>query len=119
MVDKSYTNDQTPVMQSVTGKQLPNNIDAEQSVLAACILNPEAIEEVATKLVPDNFYRPAHQRIFEAMLDLNLRHVPIDQISLAERLNAMPMTRSLAFANGIHSHCSNSSLVLLVQAVSQ
>ncbi len=89
MVDKSYTNDQTPVMQSVTGKQLPNNIDAEQSVLAACILNPEAIEEVATKLVPDNFYRPAHQRIFEAMLDLNLRHVPIDQISLAERLNAM------------------------------
>ena len=69
-------------------KSLPQNIEAEKSVLAACMLNQEAVEEIATKLNPDNFFRPAHQRIFEAILDLYVRHIPIDQISLADNLNA-------------------------------
>ena len=52
------------------------------------MLNPEAVDDIATKLRPENFFRPAHQRIFEGMLELNTRHIPIDQISLAERLAA-------------------------------
>lgn len=81
-------NTTAPVLQSTTGRPLPSNIEAEKSVLAACMLNPDAIDEIATKLAPENFFRPAHQRIFEGMLELNLRHIPIDQISLAERLSA-------------------------------
>lgn len=81
-------NNAVPVLQSTTGRPLPSNIEAEKSVLAACMLNPDAIDEIATKLAPENFFRPAHQRIFEGMLELNLRHIPIDQISLAERLSA-------------------------------
>ncbi|WP_303249451.1 replicative DNA helicase [uncultured Slackia sp.] len=77
-----------PVLQSTTGRTLPHNIEAEKSVLAACMLNPEAVDDIATKLRPENFFRPAHQRIFEGMLELNTRHIPIDQISLAERLAA-------------------------------
>ncbi len=69
-------------------KMEPQNIDAEKSVLAACMLNQDAIEDVAAKLVPDNFYRAAHQRIFESMLDLYVRHIPIDHISLADNLRA-------------------------------
>lgn len=69
-------------------KTMPQNIEAEKSVLAACMLNQEAVEEMATKLVPENFFRPAHQRIFEVVLDLYIRHIPIDQISLADTLNA-------------------------------
>ena len=68
-------------------KMLPQNIEAEKSVLAACMLNQEAIEEVATKLKPENFFRPAHKIVFESMLDLYVRHIPIDQISLAENLH--------------------------------
>lgn len=68
-------------------KTLPQNIEAEKSVLAACMLNQEAVEEVATKLKPENFYRPAHRLIFEAVLDLYVRHIPVDQISLAENLH--------------------------------
>ena len=64
----------------------PQNIEAEKSVLAACMLTQEAIEEVAAKLVPDNFYRASHQRIYESMLDLYSRHIPIDHISLADNL---------------------------------
>lgn len=69
-------------------KMEPQNIEAEKSVLAACLLNQEAIEEVAPKLVKENFYRAAHQRIYEAMLDLYVRHIPIDHISLADNLKA-------------------------------
>lgn len=87
----SYRNpDFAPEETSVAEKRksLPQNIEAEKSVLAACMLNQEAVEEIATKLVPENFFRPAHQRIFEAILDLYVRHIPIDQISLADNLNA-------------------------------
>lgn len=86
MVDTTSVN--PPVLQSTTGRTLPHNIEAEKSVLAACMLNPEAVDDIATKLRPENFFRPAHQRIFEGMLELNTRHIPIDQISLAERLAA-------------------------------
>ena len=86
--DKQRSQQQSTQLQSATGRPLPSNIEAEKSVLAACILNPNAIDEIASRLTPDSFSRPAHQRIFEGMLDLNARHVPIDQISLAERLSA-------------------------------
>ncbi|MEG0096456.1 MAG: replicative DNA helicase [Raoultibacter sp.] len=69
-------------------RSLPQNIEAEKSVLAACVLNQDAITEVVTRLKPDNFFRPAHQIIFAAMLDLNTRHLPVDQISLADNLAA-------------------------------
>ena len=69
-------------------KPMPQNIEAEQSVLAACMLNQDAVEELVLKLKPENFYRPAHRIIFEAVCELNLRRIPVDQISLADTLNA-------------------------------
>ncbi len=69
-------------------KPMPQNIEAEQSVLAACMLNQDAVEELVLKLKPENFYRPAHRIIFEAVCDLNARRIPVDQISLADSLNA-------------------------------
>lgn len=65
---------------------LPQNIEAEKSVLAACMLNQEAIEETATRLTPENFFRPAHRLVFESMVALYVRNIPVDQISLAENL---------------------------------
>lgn len=69
-------------------RQDPHNIEAEKAVLAACLLSEEAMEDIAVKLQPESFYRPAHRIIYEAMMDLYTRHVPIDQISLEERLRA-------------------------------
>ena len=66
----------------------PQNIEAEKSVLAACLLSKEAIEEVATKLVKENFYRPAHQIIFDCIMELYLRNKSVDHITLADKLNA-------------------------------
>ena len=51
------------------------------------MLNAEAMEEVATVLKPENFHRPAHAIIFNAMMDLYKRNIPVDPISLAENLH--------------------------------
>ena len=73
---------------STAEKPIPRNIEAEKSVLAACMLNADILEEIAVKLRPENFFRPAHRVIFEAIMDLHTRRIPVDQISLADNLNA-------------------------------
>jgi len=73
---------------STNDKPIPSNIEAEKSVLAACMLNADVLEEIILKLKPNNFFRPAHRIIFEAVCDLNARRIPVDQISLADTLNA-------------------------------
>ena len=67
---------------------IPYNIEAEKSILAACILNAEVLEETLIKLKPENFFRPAHRIIFEAIGNLHARRVPVDQISLVDHLNS-------------------------------
>jgi replicative DNA helicase len=69
-------------------RALPQKIEAEQSVLAAVILDRDIVDEVIALLKAEEFYRPAHQKIFSAMIELSERRIPIDQISLAERLEA-------------------------------
>jgi replicative DNA helicase len=73
---------------SETGNVQPHNIEAERAVLAAMILDKDVVDEVIARINPDAFYRPAHQKIFSAMVELSQRHTPIDQLSLAERLEA-------------------------------
>lgn len=84
----NYQDSSASIMQSTTGRPLPSNVEAEKSVLAACMLNEEAVDEIASSLSPENFYRPAHRLIFEGIANLASRHIPIDQISLADRLAA-------------------------------
>lgn len=49
----------------------PQNIEAEQAVLGAIFLEPNALITASEILMPDDFYRSGHQIIFETMLDLN------------------------------------------------
>ena len=68
-------------------RTLPQNIEAEKSVLAACMLNQEAMEEIATLLTPEDFHRQQHAVIFESMMDLYKRNIPVDPIALSENLH--------------------------------
>ena len=69
------------------GRIPPQNLDAEQSVLGAILLDPDSIVPVMEFLVPEDFYRVNHQVIFKAMVELNNDSSPIDIVSVAERLN--------------------------------
>ncbi|MBI3335533.1 MAG: replicative DNA helicase, partial [Candidatus Portnoybacteria bacterium] len=64
----------------------PHNIEAEQSVLGALMLDKEAIFQVVDFLSGGDFYQPKHTIIYDAMLDLFTRHEPIDFLSVTNRL---------------------------------
>lgn len=66
----------------------PHNLDAEQTLLGCMFLSSEAVEACLEVVGPDDFYRPAHARIFEAIVDLHGRGEPVDQITVADRLEA-------------------------------
>ncbi len=68
------------------GKLPPQNIEAEQSVLGCLMLDKNAVVRVADILQPGDFYRPVHNQIFEAMLELYEKGEPIDLLSLTGRL---------------------------------
>ncbi|MCL2529563.1 MAG: replicative DNA helicase [Coriobacteriia bacterium] len=81
--------------QRITGDKTPYNIDAEQAALAAIILDREVAEEVAVALVPDDFFQPAHRIIFEAMQRLLEERTPVDQLTLADKLDAMKKLKDI------------------------
>jgi replicative DNA helicase len=64
----------------------PQNIDAEQSVLGAVLLDREAIYKAMKLLQPEDFYREGHKIIYEAMLYLNENGQPVDLITVSEHL---------------------------------
>ncbi len=64
----------------------PQNIEAEESVLGALIIDNNAIVKVADILFTEDFYLPKHQKIYEAILDLYKKNEPIDVLSLSNRL---------------------------------
>jgi replicative DNA helicase len=68
------------------GRVPPQDLDAERSVLGAMLLEKEALNEVFQSLHPDDFYRSAHSRIFEAMMGLYERSEPVDEITLTAEL---------------------------------
>lgn len=70
------------------GNPLPQNPDAEAAVLAAAILSSEVVPEIASALTPDDFYRPTNRTVFAAVIELFRRDIPIDQVSLADYLEA-------------------------------
>jgi replicative DNA helicase len=64
----------------------PYNLEAEESVLGACLLSREAMANVLELVRADDFYKPAHTEMFNAMLELYGRGEPIDAVTLAEEL---------------------------------
>ncbi|MEJ7706396.1 MAG: replicative DNA helicase [Nocardioidaceae bacterium] len=64
----------------------PQDEPAEQSVIGAMLLSKDAIADVVETLRGTDFYRPAHELLFEAILDLYSRGEPADAITVAAEL---------------------------------
>lgn len=71
---------------NILDKVPPQNIDAEMSLLGALMLDKDAIIRVADLITPDDFYKPNHGQIYQAMTDLFSKREPIDILSLGNRL---------------------------------
>jgi replicative DNA helicase len=66
----------------------PQNLEAEQAVLGAIFLEPSTLTTASEVLAPEDFYRGAHQRIFEAMIKLNDKGEAVDLITVTEELSS-------------------------------
>ncbi|PZX03723.1 primary replicative DNA helicase [Psychrobacillus insolitus] len=66
----------------------PHNQEAEQSVIGAIFLEPQALITAAEIIMPEDFYRVAHQKIFQTMIRLSDQGKPIDVVTVTEELSA-------------------------------
>ncbi len=64
----------------------PQNIEAEQAVLGAIFLQPASLTLASELLIPDDFYRASHQRIYNAMLELSDKGEPVDLVTVTSEL---------------------------------
>jgi len=72
--------------QSTIGKIPPNHIQAEQSVLGCAMTSERALAEVTAILKAQDFYRPDHRLIFEAICELYISSKPVDIITVSDAL---------------------------------
>lgn len=82
-------------MDGNTLRIMPNNQDAEQSVLGSMILDKNAIAQVLEILKADDFYRESHKTIFNAVLELFQKDIPIDLVTLSENLRSVDKLESV------------------------
>ena len=64
----------------------PNSLEAEMAVLGAMLIEKEVIENITEILQPKHFYSDIHRKIYESILDLRIRNLPVDVVTLSEEL---------------------------------
>ena len=67
-------------------KEIPNNIEAEQSVIGAMFLSKYAVQKAVETLTSDSFFLEKHGKIFNAIKDLNSKEIAIDITTLTSEL---------------------------------
>ncbi|MGV0606225.1 replicative DNA helicase [Mycolicibacterium sp. XJ1904] len=85
------------------GRQPPQDQAAEQAVLGGMLLSKDAIADVLEKLRPGDFYRPAHQNVYDAILDLYGRGEPADAVTVAAELDRRGLLRRIGGAPYLHT----------------
>lgn len=85
------------------GRQPPQDNAAEMSVLGGMLLSKDAIADVLERLRPGDFYRPAHQNVYDAILDLYGRGEPADAVTVAAELDRRGLLRRIGGAPYLHT----------------
>jgi len=108
------------------------NINIERSVLNSIIFEPSQFEDVEAKLKIDDFYLPAHQEIYTAMMELHRESKPIDEEFIKKRLNAKkrfdeavlldilssnPISNTIAYVNEIKDKAIKRHLLTLTTEI--
>ena len=85
----------------------PQAIEAEQSVLGGMMLSKDAIADVVEVIRPGDFYRPAHQLIYDAILDLYARGEPADAVTVSAELTRQGQLNRVGGAPYLHTLISH------------
>lgn len=73
----------------------PNDFDAEQAVIGSMIFDKDGIDLAYEILKADDFYRPEHSILFNAIIDMYSENVPVDLITLKNKLETMNMLNQI------------------------
>lgn len=73
----------------------PQDLEAEISVLGSLMLDKDAIIKIASSLAPSDFYHPAHQKIYETILELFEKVKPIDLLTVSTRLKEKKLLKEV------------------------
>lgn len=85
------------------GRQPPQDAAAEQAVLGGMLLSKDAVADVLEKLRPGDFYKPANQLVYDAILDLYGRGEPADAVTVAAELDRRGLLRRVGGAPYLHT----------------
>ena len=101
--DLGHSEHDAPPPSEDFGRQPPQDMAAEQSVLGGMLLSKDAIADVLERLRPNDFYRPAHQNVYDAILDLYGRGEPADPVTVAAELDRRGLLKRIGGAPYIHT----------------
>ena len=85
-------------------RALPRSPEAERAVLGGLMLAPEQVPTIADRLVPEDFHRVAHQRLYRLMLDLSAAGRPPDMLGVTAelmRLDRAEEAGGIAYVSGL------------------
>ena len=82
----------------VIEKKLPANLEAEQSVIGSVLVNNDIIDEISSIIKSNNFFDPAHKKIYELIEDLNNKGMIANPITLK---NYLEKNETLSEVGGI------------------
>lgn len=68
-------------------REIPHNIDAEQSVLGSMFLTKKALDKGIENINEEMFYLDSHKKIFNCIKDLSFKNIPVDLTTVIEELN--------------------------------
>ncbi|OGQ48268.1 MAG: replicative DNA helicase [Deltaproteobacteria bacterium RIFCSPLOWO2_02_FULL_47_10] len=73
----------------------PQNVEAEQSVLGAMLLDSDSVTKVLEILTPDDFYRGANRKIYSAIIELYQKNEPVDLVTATDVLKSQGLLDDL------------------------
>lgn len=85
-------------MASIDARLPPQNLEAEQSVLGGILIDNQTFHKVIEFITPEDFYRPAHGKIFTAMCELASKAEPVDVVTLTAKLRQLEVYEEVGAA---------------------
>lgn len=82
-----------------TGRNVPQDLNAEKSLLGAILLSDTSFPDILEKVSATDFYEPAHIKIYQAMTTLYANHRPIDLLTLTSELRAEKALKEIGGAS--------------------
>jgi replicative DNA helicase len=86
-----------------SGRMPPQDADAEQSVLGSMLISKDAIADVNEEITSTDFYKPAHETIYDAIVDLYGRGEPADPVTVSAELQRRGELQKVGGAPYLHT----------------